>query len=143
MRVEEEPTEEETEASETARLYRLTHTQWNHAVWDLLGLDGTSYAEGFIGDTLGSGFDNDADTLIVSSLLFQDYQRAAEGLVSSVIGDAETYLRIVPEDVRPDAVHPGFSERLEGEDGEAVFDIREERERAGSDEATGARVGYS
>ena len=73
--------------AQSARMYRLTHSQWNHAIDDLLGLDGTQYSENFIGETLGSGFDNDADTLVVSSLLFQDYQRAAEGLARKVAGE--------------------------------------------------------
>ena len=36
--IEEEPIEETP--AETERLYRLNHTQWSNAVWDLLGLDG-------------------------------------------------------------------------------------------------------
>lgn len=110
----------EVTPAQTARMYRLTHTQWNHAIDDLLGLDGTQYSENFIGETLGSGFDNDADTLVVSSLLFQDYQRAAEGLARKVAGDASVYQQIVPEDLRPDIVEVAFSQRLEAEEGTAV-----------------------
>ena len=110
----------EVTPAQSARMYRLTHSQWNHAVDDLLGLDGTQYSENFIGETLGSGFDNDADTLVVSSLLFQDYQRAAEGLARKVAGDASVYQQVVPEDLRPDIVDVAFSQRLEAEEGTAV-----------------------
>ena len=105
------------EPAQTARMYRLTHTQWNHAVADLLGIDASEYSEDFIGETLGSGFENDADTLVVSPVLFQDYQRAAEGLARKVVGDADIYTRIVPEDVRPDAEGAAFATRLEAEEG--------------------------
>ena len=110
----------EVTPAQSARMYRLTHTQWNHAIDDLLGLDGTQYSENFIGETLGSGFDNDADTLVVSSLLFQDYQRAAEGLARKVAGDVSVYQQVVPEDLRPDVVGVAFSQRLEAEEGTAV-----------------------
>ena len=120
----EEPVEEEEEEeepieetpTETARLYRLTHTQWNNVVWDLLGLDGQEYSQDFIGGTLGTGFENDADTLLVSPILFQDYQRAAEGLSRNVIGGVADYQRVVPEDSRPNVIETAFTERLEAED---------------------------
>lgn len=105
---------------QSARMYRPTHTQWNHAIDDLLGIDGTQYSENFVVETLGSGFDNDADTLVVSSLLFQDYQRAAEGLARKVAGDVSVYQQVVPEDLRPDGVGEAFSQRLEAEEGTAV-----------------------
>ncbi|MCB9676087.1 MAG: DUF1592 domain-containing protein [Alphaproteobacteria bacterium] len=88
------------EVGPSARFSRLTHTQWENAVRDLLALDARpGLSQAFIGDLLSEGgFDNDADALSVSPELWSDYQRAAEQLAAQIVTDRDAYARVVPED---------------------------------------------
>jgi len=101
------------------RVYRLTHSQWEHTVQDLLGLESPSgLSDGFIGDGLSAGYENNAEYLEVGSETWQDYQTAAETLAQRVVTQPALYATVVPEDPRPDGVD--FSWLLEAEDGEVV-----------------------
>ena len=89
----------------TPRFSRLTHTQWENTMQDLLGVGPTGLSDGFIGDTLSSGgFDNDGRLLQVSAELWGDYQRAAEALAKTVVNDAALYEALVPQDPDADAI---------------------------------------
>ncbi len=109
------------EVGPSPRFARLTHAQWENAVRDLLRLDDRpGLSESFIGDILSDGgFDNDADTLVVSPELWSDYQRAAEALAADVVTDAEAYGRIVPEDPLGSTV-AGDPTRVEAEGPDAT-----------------------
>jgi hypothetical protein len=62
-----------------AVLRRLTHSQYNHTVQDLLG-DRTNPASHFLKEDFVHGFTNQAEGQSVSPLLAEAYQRAAERL---------------------------------------------------------------
>ena len=97
------------------RVVRLTHTQWENSVQDLLSLEQeTSLSERFLGDPLTEGFENEASKLQVSPELFQDYQRAAEALALLTVSDLDRYSAVVPQDPRVAGVD--FEQRLEAED---------------------------
>lgn len=102
------------------RIHRLTHHQWQNSVWDLLELDASAMAENFQQSTLSEGFENNGETLAVDSILFQDYQRAAEALANQVITDLDTYARVVPEDPRTGGSTIAYTERIEAESADAV-----------------------
>ncbi|MCB9792573.1 MAG: DUF1588 domain-containing protein [Alphaproteobacteria bacterium] len=60
-------------------LRRLTHAEYDRTVEALLGLP-SSWGAGFAADEAVEGFDNDAEALVVSSLLADQYRQAAEAL---------------------------------------------------------------
>lgn len=63
------------------RLWRLDHDQYERTVLDLLGVS-TDYGDHFAADTTEDGYRNDADALVVSGLLADQYRGAAEDLAS-------------------------------------------------------------
>jgi hypothetical protein len=65
------------------RLWRLTATQYDNTLKDLLGTD-ASYGSGFPADDVGVGFGNGADTLLMSPLLADKLQSAAEDIANSM-----------------------------------------------------------
>ncbi len=78
------------------RIARLTHVQWENTVQDLLGLpEPSGLSEGFIGDRLSEGFENDAEGLQVGPEAWVDYQRAAETLAELVVTDPARYADVV------------------------------------------------
>ena len=99
------------------RLHRLTHSQWNNAIHDLLSIDATDMANQFLDAPNGEGFSNLSDGLYVDNILFQDYQRAAELLSTSVVSDLDLYAYVVPQDEREGGTTSAYSTRIEGEDG--------------------------
>ncbi|MEQ1501001.1 MAG: DUF1592 domain-containing protein [Myxococcota bacterium] len=105
----------------TVRFARLTHVQWENSVQDLLHLPGpTGLSDDFIGDTLSEGFENDAENLVVSPELWQDYQRSAETLADQLIGDLSLYGVVVPQDPRDGGGGgggPAYDETVEAESG--------------------------
>lgn len=104
------------ELENSPRVVRLTHTQWENSVQDLLSLEQeTGLSERFLGDPLSEGFENEATRLQVSPELFQDYQRAAEALALLIVSDADRYVLVVPQDPRIAGVD--FEQRIEAEDG--------------------------
>lgn len=76
------------EAEPATRLVRLTHTQYNRTIFDLLGLD-TEPANAFLTDATFAGFDNSAEGLIVPDRLARDYRRAAEELAATAVADVD------------------------------------------------------
>lgn len=79
------------------RVVRLTHSQWENSVRQLLRLDApTGFADSFTPDPLVSTFDNDEANLEVGSNLEADYAAAAEALATQVTQDAEQLARIEP-----------------------------------------------
>ncbi|HHO53333.1 MAG TPA: DUF1595 domain-containing protein, partial [Deltaproteobacteria bacterium] len=104
------------EIAPTARFARLTTAQWERAVQDLLSLDGpTGLSEGFIGDPLSDGFDNNAMSLSIGPERWSDHQRAAEILSEQVVHDPHLYGQVVPQDPRPDEPGVDWSETIEAE----------------------------
>lgn len=115
-----EPEAPPPEVGINPRIHRLTHKQWNNAVQDLLGIDGSGFSSQFLDDGLSEGFENNGDALSVDSILFQDYQRAAESLAHQVISNLEYYGYAVPEDPRTGGSTIAYSERTEAESEDAV-----------------------
>lgn len=65
-------------------LHRLNRAEYNNTIRDLLG-DTSNPADDFPADDFGYGFDNIANVLSVSPLLFEKYEIAAENLVGRAI----------------------------------------------------------
>ncbi len=85
------------EPVETTRFARLTHSQWENTVKDLLYLDSLSgLSDSFSQDTFISFFDNNTAVLAVTPNLWGDYQRAAEDLAARVANDESLRSRILP-----------------------------------------------
>ncbi len=68
---------------------RLTHSQYNHTVRDLLG-DETSPANQFPPEDFVNGFQNQADAQSIPALLEEAYSAAAEKLARSVFRGGDT-----------------------------------------------------
>lgn len=84
---------------------RLTHTQWENTVRDLLRLDAApDLAGAFEPDTRISFFDNNSRALRVSGDLWSDYQAAAETLAASVVSDPSALSRLLPASLPSDPV---------------------------------------
>src|SRR5262245_10542111 len=79
-------------------LRRLTHSQYNHTVRDLLG-DGTRPADQFPKEDFVHGFTNQAEGQAVSPLLAEAYARAAERVARAAFrgGDAHGLLPCQPQ----------------------------------------------
>jgi len=92
-------TGESSQAAEQSRFPRLSHTQWENTVRDLLRLEDVPGLSGsFIGDPLGGVFDNNEAALQVTPGLWADYQSAAEELSALVTADPVLLGRIMPAD---------------------------------------------
>lgn len=77
------------------RFVRLTHSQWEASVRDLLKLDALpGLSTGFVGDPPEGMFSNNERALYVTSTLRDDYQRAAETLAAQVAGQAPAIARV-------------------------------------------------
>jgi hypothetical protein len=91
----------------TARLARLSRTQWSNAVRDLLKLtDISAIDSGVSGDAL-IGFDNEAESLFVTEQLRSELFDAAEKLADKVTGDATALARLVPSNAPTDTAGRG------------------------------------
>ncbi|HET8937850.1 MAG TPA: DUF1592 domain-containing protein [Polyangiales bacterium] len=64
------------------RLWRLTATQYDNTLKDLLGID-SSVGAGFPADDVGVGFGNAADALLMTPLLADKLQSAAEDIANT------------------------------------------------------------
>jgi hypothetical protein len=73
------------------RLRRLTHVEYDRTIRDLVGLD-LSLAVGFAPDNVVDGYNNDADALLVSGLLADQYRVAAEAVAEAMLADLATHL---------------------------------------------------
>jgi hypothetical protein len=62
---------------------RLSRTEYDNTLRDLFGVT-QSYAPGLVPDVVVKGFDNNAQALVVSPLLAQQLQRAAEAVAAQV-----------------------------------------------------------
>jgi hypothetical protein len=74
---------------ESAHAVRLTHTQWENTVRDLLHLDAVpGLSTSFPADPAppGDQFGLAGDSLVVTNALWREYQRAAEALAQLVVG---------------------------------------------------------
>lgn len=89
------------ETAPTTRFARLTHTQWEQTVRDLLHLPGPTGLVDELRQDPGSGgylFDNDALKLSVDGALWRGYQGAAVALAERVVDDPSLLAEIVPPD---------------------------------------------
>ena len=75
------------------RLWRLDHDQYQRTIFDLLEVS-TDYGQHLAPDTAIDGFKNDAEALVVSGLLADQYRDAAEDLAS--VADIAGMLTCVP-----------------------------------------------
>jgi hypothetical protein len=73
------------------RLRRLTHVEYDRTIRDLVGLD-LSLAAGFAPDNVVDDYSNDADALLVSGLLADQYRAAAETVAEAMLADLATHL---------------------------------------------------
>jgi len=83
----------------TTRFFRLTHTQWESTVQDLLGLpEPTGLSSEFRADPYVGGFifDNNALSLEVDQALWSGYQRAAVEVAAMVAADPALVAAIAP-----------------------------------------------
>ncbi|MEM6294629.1 MAG: DUF1592 domain-containing protein [Myxococcota bacterium] len=90
----------------SARVARLTHTQWENTVADLLYLDApTGFSEVFRADPSNAGylFDNSAAALEVDQALWSGYQRAAVDTAEFAFNTPGVFDAILPVDGGDDA----------------------------------------
>lgn len=79
------------------RLVRLTHSQWENSVRDVLLLDATTgLSTGFIPDPPDVKFTNNERALYVSDTLRVDYQRSAESVAETVAADPVRLAKLGP-----------------------------------------------
>jgi Protein of unknown function (DUF1592)/Protein of unknown function (DUF1588)/Protein of unknown function (DUF1587)/Protein of unknown function (DUF1595)/Protein of unknown function (DUF1585) len=90
-----------------APLRRLTQSQYNNVVRDLLG-DATRPADGFPPDQTTGTFSNNAASQTVSPLLAQSYQQAAESLAATAITNKSAILPCDPAKAGEDACAKQF-----------------------------------
>lgn len=83
------------------RAARLTHSQWENSVRDLLGLDGsTTFGAALRSDPVQSGFlfDNDTAAMAVDEALWTGYQQAAASAAEFATADASRLAKVVAGD---------------------------------------------
>ena len=85
----------------SARIARLSHTQWENTVRDLLYLDSpTGFSGSFRADPTNAGylFDNGAAALEVDQALWSSYQRAAVDIAQLAVTTPSVLAAILPVD---------------------------------------------
>ena len=97
-------------------VHRLSHTEYRHAVRDLLGIE--SFPKGMDlsvllpADNARSGFDNLADLLFVSPTVLEGYLAAARAISRLAVGDSDAPLMVdtyrLPSELPQDAQLEGF-----------------------------------
>lgn len=81
----------------TTRFPRLTHSQWEATVRDLLALsEAPGSSSAFSPDAVTGTFSNNGTTLRVGQQLWSDYQTAAEALAARVARDPAALARLMP-----------------------------------------------
>jgi hypothetical protein len=88
-------------------LVRLTHTQYDNTINELLGLSDQPSAS-FTPDPSFGGFDNDAEKMAVAGRLGRDYRRAAELLATRVITTPAARATVLPCTATTDACAQQF-----------------------------------
>ncbi len=87
-------------------LHRLTRTEYQNAIRDLLALDALpkemEYSLLLPSDNSGSGFDNIADLLFVSPTAMESYLDAAQKISSLAVGDPATPVMVNRYRISPD-----------------------------------------
>ena len=86
----------------SARVARLSRTQWSNAVRDLLKLTDISDIDSTVSGDALMGFDDEADDLFVTEQLRAQLFDAAEKLGDKVTGDATALGRLVPANAPTD-----------------------------------------
>jgi hypothetical protein len=82
----------------SSSLVRLSHTQWENTVRDLLRLPARpGLAAQFISDTFTTTFDNSGGAAEVGPQLWGNYRRAADQLASMVARDAAALAILIPK----------------------------------------------
>jgi Protein of unknown function (DUF1592)/Protein of unknown function (DUF1588)/Protein of unknown function (DUF1595)/Protein of unknown function (DUF1585)/Protein of unknown function (DUF1587) len=77
------------------RVVRLTHTQWENSVRDVLMLpEVTGLSEGFIADAVVKRFTNNETSLEIAGTLEGDYGRVAGEVATTVTGDSAAMARL-------------------------------------------------
>lgn len=77
------------------RVRRLSHLEYDRTIRDLVGLDLT-LASAMAPDNVVDGYTNDADALLVSGLLADQYRVAAETVADAMLADLSKYLSCDP-----------------------------------------------
>lgn len=84
----------------TTRFARLTHTQWENSVQDVLALSARSnLSTAFTSDTRSGTFDTHLAGLAVGSTLWSDYQRAAETLATNATASDAAMAALLPSGI--------------------------------------------
>lgn len=105
------------ELVDSTRFPRLTHTQWENTVRDLLKLPKVLGASAtFTTDPPGSTFGNDGNLLKVTPGLWGDYEKTAEDVADKISKDAAALAKITPSttgdlDARARAFIAAFGKR--------------------------------
>ena len=95
----------------SARLWRLTHTQFKNSLLDLFGFVPAA-ASSLPADSRIEGFANDADRLAVSSLLTEYYYKAADELAGEVVRRSGEFLTCPLEQLGAGTCLQEFLERF-------------------------------
>lgn len=89
-------------------LVRLTHTQYDNTIHELLGLTAEQPSASFTPDPSFGGFDNDAEKMVIADRLGRDYRRAAEDLATKVINTPAARTTVLPCAATTDACAQQF-----------------------------------
>lgn len=89
-------------------LVRLTHTQYDNTIHELLGLTADQPSRSFTPDPSFGGFDNDAEKMVIADRLGRDYRRAAEELATKVINTPAARETVLPCTATTDACAQQF-----------------------------------
>lgn len=102
-----------SEPSESIRLYRLNHAQYERTVRDLLRLDeDLGISELFVAEPLITTFDTDATLLTVSADLRRDYERAAETIAQLLVDDESVLVSALGQEIVDTEDAEGFVSSL-------------------------------
>jgi hypothetical protein len=78
-----------------SQLRRLSRTEYDRTVHDLLGID-SKYGASFVADAVVAGFDDNASALRVSPVLADQLRQAAESLAKDALGKNASLLPCTP-----------------------------------------------
>ncbi len=89
--------------TDTVRLSRLSHKQWENTVRDLFRVSVSPVlASSFVTEPVRGTFDNNGGLMEVSPTLWTDYQRAAETVADTVVKDPKKLAAIMPANLPAD-----------------------------------------